>query len=172
MLVDKVAKQFDCRLKKKLFRNYEIGRARINGHTLYLVKPHTYMNRSGEIFPQLQKEIQVESVRKIIAVDNLDLEPGSVRLKQGGGTAGHNGLKSIVNAIGKSGFLRLFIGIGRPDYSSQVVSWVLSRPEGCEREALSSGIDAAASCVIDCMRMPLEKVMNEYNKKQKADSQS
>ncbi len=107
------------------FQGY-ISEGRIDSCKVILLKPQTYMNNSGQAVGLAAKFYKIESKNIVVFHDDLDIETGTVRVKQGGGTAGHNGLKSIQAHIGSADFWRVRIGIGRPQYKGQVSNYVLS----------------------------------------------
>lgn len=103
----------------------------------------------------------------IVVCDNMDLPAGQIRIRKGGSSAGHNGLKSIIAQWGSEAFIRIYIGIGRPDSSHTVVEHVLQRPDpGVEREALEAGIAQGAEALKAILDgKPLQEVMGEFNRK-------
>ncbi len=103
-----------------------ISEGRIGSQKVILLKPQTYMNNSGQSVGQVAKFYKIDSENIVVFHDELDIEPSLVRVKQGGGNAGHNGLKSIQAHLGSADFWRVRIGIGRPQYKGQVSNYVLS----------------------------------------------
>ncbi len=101
----------------------ELGHA---GHKLYLLKPNTYMNRSGQSVLAVMKYYKLGIEEVLVVHDDLDFDPGVFRLKSGGGHGGHNGLRDIIAVTGKKEFLRLRVGIGRPNGVKAVADYVLS----------------------------------------------
>ena len=95
---------------------------------LWLLQPMTYMNLSGKSVAPLARFFKIEPAEILVVHDELDLPPGQMKLKQGGGAAGHNGLKDILAQLGSPDFWRLRIGIGHPGLRSEVADWVLRRP--------------------------------------------
>jgi PTH1 family peptidyl-tRNA hydrolase len=104
---------------------------------------------------------------RIVVCDNLDLPAGQIRIRRGGSSAGHNGLKSVIDRWGSSDFLRIYVGIGRPSAGRTVVEHVLGRPEdGPEREALEAGIVRATDALIALLDgMTLQEAMVAFNRK-------
>jgi PTH1 family peptidyl-tRNA hydrolase len=100
----------------------------------------------------------------VVICDNLDLEPGRVRMKQGGGTAGHRGLASIVETLGHGDFLRLYIGVGRPS-DGDVVAHVLGVPPPEEADVYDRAVTRAADAVLALRQRPPGQVMNETNRR-------
>ncbi len=130
-----------------------------------LAEPLTYMNRSGEVMPSLLRRAGVEAEASVVVCDNLDLPVGRVRMKSGGGTAGHRGLASVVNVLGHGSFLRLYIGIGRP-VEGDVVAHVLGAPPEEEQELYAEAVSRAADAVLALRGEAPGQVMNELNRRQ------
>jgi len=117
----------------------------VAGQSVRVLKPMTFMNRSGQAVQALANFYKVEPGQILVAHDELDLEPGTVRLKIGGGHGGHNGLRDISSHISAE-FLRLRVGIGHPRNArgeSEVLDWVLKRPSSDDDEAIRGAINAA-----------------------------
>jgi PTH1 family peptidyl-tRNA hydrolase len=136
-----------------------------------LVKPRTYVNNSGHAVTAAMKHFKVRPENVLVVYDELDLPAGRLRLKAKGGTAGHNGLKSIAGALGTTDFPRLRIGIGRPHVDGQPVwdpdvvgVWVLSDPSPQEVKTLQDAVSQAASAVEMIISAGVEAAMNEVNR--------
>lgn len=113
-----------------------------------LAVPITYMNESGSALPPLLRRTSLEDLTHlVIAHDELDLEPGRLQLKMGGGLAGHNGLRSIAQTLGTQEFARLRIGIGKPPSKERGADYVLKRPTGARRAAQALDVAAAADAL-------------------------
>jgi peptidyl-tRNA hydrolase, PTH1 family len=167
-VVEEAAARLGVSLRKPLFAGYRFAHTASSPDPdvpLMLAEPLTYMNRSGEVLPRLLKRAGVESEAAVVMCDNLDLPAGRLRMKRGGGTAGHRGLASIVDALGHGNFLRLYIGIGRPE-DGDVIAHVLGSPPEAERELYAEVISRAADAVLSLRRQPPEQVMNELNRRQ------
>lgn len=132
---------------------------------MFLVKPLTYMNNSGSIFPEILARTGADLQSILVVCDTMDLPVGQCRLKRKGSAAGQKGLDSIIRRLGRQDFPRLYIGIGRPNRRSHVVEYVLSEPRGKEADALEEAIHIAADCVIRLQDEGLEKVMNVFNRR-------
>ena len=105
-----------------------------------LVKPMTYMNRSGQAVGAIAGYYRIVPAAILVVHDELDLPPGTVRLKEGGGHGGHNGLRDIESRLGTRGFARVRLGIGRPDTGMDAVDYVLQRPRAEERRLIDDAI--------------------------------
>ncbi|HET9122358.1 MAG TPA: aminoacyl-tRNA hydrolase [Acidiferrobacteraceae bacterium] len=117
-----------------------VGRCRIGSHEVFVLMPATFMNRSGESVGAFARFYKVAPEAVLVAHDELDLPLGTVRLKQGGGTGGHNGLASIEQCLGSRAFARLRLGIGRPPAGRDVIGYVLGRATRMELQELDEAI--------------------------------
>ena len=106
------------------------------GREFTMLKPSTYMNESGRSVAALLRFYKIEPAAMLVVHDELDLPPGTVRLKRGGGTGGHNGLEDIVDALGTKDFWRLRVGIGHPGHEDQVADYVLDKARRAEQDAI------------------------------------
>lgn len=162
-MIELLAEQLVLSLKKPLFRNYEYARQKVGSHSLHLVKPLTYMNRSGDIMPSLLRRKGTEKDALIVIVDNMDLPAGRVRMKANGSSAGHNGLKSIMANIETGEFYRLYIGVGRPEEGSTVVDHVLGEFSADNRKKVNAAIERCAVAFCRIGDMTLEQIAREIN---------
>ena len=118
------------------------------GHRVALAVPTTYMNDSGSAVRSLVTRFGIDEPSSVVIVhDELDLPPGTVRLKAGGGLAGHNGLRSVQSHLHSSDFLRVRIGVGKPPSAAQGASHVLRRPPKAVRELLAESVQRAADAI-------------------------
>ena len=138
MALEKLAAKKGLRLRKRCLHSYKWAVSK----DLTLVEPLTYMNNSGIIFPSLVKDEE----KIIVIVDNMDLPLGKIRIKKGGSAAGHNGLKSIISAIGPD-FIRVYVGIGRPKEGVEVVDHVLFSFTEDEMNILSPALSRASDAI-------------------------
>ncbi len=109
----------------------------------WLIKPGTFMNRSGQSVAALAGFYKIPLARILVVHDELDLPPGTARLKQGGGHGGHNGLRSLMADLGSGDFWRLRLGIGHPGHKDMVSDYVLSKPSQEDRELIEAAIARA-----------------------------
>lgn len=139
---------------------------RVNGKRLAVAFPVTFMNNSGESVRLLTRRYGIEDGEQVAVVhDELDLDPGRLKLKGGGGLAGHNGLRSITQHLGTTDFIRLRIGVGRPPASQAGRDWVLRRPSKVDREILDVAVERAADAIEMLLSEGLEPTMNQVNRK-------
>jgi PTH1 family peptidyl-tRNA hydrolase len=137
----------------------------ISGQRVVLAFPQTYMNESGHALKLLTKRYDVEDPTRIVVVqDELDLPHARVRVKEGGGLAGHNGLRSIVNHLKTDAFLRVRIGIGKPPGGKEHgADHVLKRPSKASKTELEIAIQEAADAVEMILTDGVQRAMNRYN---------
>ena len=130
---------------------------------LVLAKPQSYMNTSGGPVKQLVNAYGVDLEHLIVVHDDLDIQPGTIRVKFGGGHAGHNGLRSICDKLCSRDWYRVRIGIGRPPGRMQVVDWVLSSPKKEAAEDFAQATDLGRQAVLSLMTDGLEKTQQAFN---------
>ena len=158
-------------LAERLDANLRTGRndaavaeTRINDSRVVLAVPLTFMNESGRAAASLVKRFKFTDPERIIVVhDELDLEPGVVRVKAGGGLAGHNGLKSITSALSTQDYLRIRIGVGKPPSAARGADHVLSRIPAREREVLDVSVEIAADAVRSIVTRGAAETMQDIN---------
>ncbi len=142
-----------------------IGRARIGAEEAILAKPQTYMNESGRAVAAILRSAYAEAADLIVLHDELDLALGTVRVKTGGGHGGHNGLRSIIEHIGTADFVRVRIGIGRPEPGIDPADYVLSPFLSEERQAVPEIMARAAEAAKAIVAEGPARAMNTVNKK-------
>jgi PTH1 family peptidyl-tRNA hydrolase len=165
MLVESVARQANAELlaEKRFFGLT----ARINfaGQDLRLLIPTTFMNRSGQAISAMAAFFKIAPSEILVVHDELDLDPGIARLKQGGGHGGHNGLRDSIAALGNNNeFMRLRLGIGHPGTSDQVTAYVLSRASQTEQAGLDEAIVASLKVLPKIVQGDFAGAMNELHR--------
>jgi len=135
------------------------GRAQVGGQTVWLLAPQTFMNLSGKSVGALAKFFKIKPEEILVAHDELDIEPGQVKLKKGGSHAGHNGLRDIHAQMASADYWRLRIGVGHPGEKSEVVHWVLKKPSPDHRQAIEDGIARAIKALPQLLSGDMEKAM-------------
>lgn len=142
----------------------------VDGRRVRLLKPETFMNRSGESVAAASAFFKVPTKDVLVVHDELDLPFGQIRLKQGGGHAGHNGLKSVDSALGSSDFCRLRVGIGRPgaEFSGAAADYVLSGFAAEELKLLPDVLDEGSQALGLAIRLGLAAAMNQVNRRARA----
>ena len=144
-----------------------VAEGRLAGSAVVLARPTTYMNDSGRPLARLVRFYKQPPARLLVVHDELDLAFGVMRVKSGGGTAGHNGVASLVAHLHSKDFLRLRIGVGRPPGGRDPVDYVLSRFTSTERGELELVLQEAADAVERVIEVGAERAMNELNTRPK-----
>jgi peptidyl-tRNA hydrolase, PTH1 family len=160
--VDLLARRHNTEFRD--YRKYsgETARISIAGQDVMLLKPTTYMNRSGLSVRQLSEFFKIPPEEILVAHDELDLPVGSVRLKQGGGHGGHNGLRDTIAHIGES-FWRLRFGIGHPGNKADVIDYVLTRAPRSEEDLILEAVGTAADCMPLLFEQGAERAMTRLH---------
>jgi PTH1 family peptidyl-tRNA hydrolase len=156
---DELAGRHGAAFRSEPRHRAELARARIGDADLWLLKPMNYMNHSGGAVQSIASFYKVPLGSILVAYDELDFPAGVVRLRQGGGAAGHNGLRDVIAQMG-DGFWRLRIGIGHPGDRSQVLDYVLGRPSAEDAQSIRQGVLAAADTVPVLLREGAQIAMN------------
>jgi len=161
-LVDELARRHGAAFRPESRYQGEVARVRIEGAELWLLKPMTYMNRSGGSVRSLAAFYKVPAESVLVAYDELDFDPGVVRLKQGGGAAGHNGMRDVIAQIGDP-FWRIRIGIGHPGDRSAVLDYVLGKPSAEDARLIDEAIYAAIEALSVLLTDGPQKAMNRLH---------
>ena len=159
--LDALALALGCRLQYEAKRNAETGKAVLDGEPLLLLKPMSFMNRSGIPVVSALAYYKIEPAQMLVAHDELDLPPGTARLKFGGGHGGQNGLRDIMGQLGHGDFHRLRIGIGHPGHKDRVSPWVLGRPGKDDEPAMLRSVSEA----LDVLPLAVRGDFNEAMKR-------
>jgi PTH1 family peptidyl-tRNA hydrolase len=149
------------------FRDYrkfsgETARIAIDGHDIILLKPTTYMNRSGLSVRQLSEFYKIAPEDILVVYDELDLPVGTVRLKHGGGSGGHNGVRDTITHVGEK-FWRLRLGIGHPGNRSEVIDYVLTRAPRPEEDLILEAVSTAADVMPLLLEQGAERAMTRLH---------
>lgn len=141
----------------------ELCRIRVGIHECWVLKPGTYMNRSGQSVGAMAAYYRLGPGRILVAHDELDIPAGSVRFKTGGGAGGHNGLRDIMAVLGSRDFHRLRVGIDHPGHRDDVTDYVLSRPGRDDFEAIMTALSLASDALPEILSSDYQKVMNRLH---------
>lgn len=143
----------------------DVAEVRVDRQVLRLLKPTTFMNESGRSVGALARYFGLAPAQVLVAHDEIDLPPGTVRLKRGGGHGGHNGLRDIIPQLGGADFARLRIGVGHPGSKEQVIGYVLARADAAQRTLIDESVQRAAERFDDMIVNGLDRVMNELHRR-------
>jgi PTH1 family peptidyl-tRNA hydrolase len=163
-LVDELARRHGGNFRNESRHQGEIARVKIGGRELWLLKPTTFMNRSGGAVQSLSGFYKIAPGEILVAHDEIDLPVAALRLKEGGGHGGHNGLRDIIATLGDA-FWRLRIGVGHPGSKPEVIDYVLRRAPPDEDALLQQAVNAAADIVPVVIEQGAQKAMNRLHTK-------
>jgi len=164
-LVESLAGREGVRMKNKILLSARIGSFDSGGERVFLAKPKTYMNRSGAAADKILRKYGLGCEDLILIYDDVALEPGQLRLREGGGAGGHNGVRSVIDALGSKDFARIRIGIGAPQAGQSLTDHVLGRFRPDEDRIIELAIETGLD-MIDCLlRDGAAKAMSVFNSK-------
>ena len=160
--VDEIARQFGVEFRPETKFLGLAARVQANGMDFWMLKPSTFMNRSGQSIQALAKFYKIPVENILVVHDELDLPPGTAKLKVAGGHGGHNGLRDMIAAMGKS-FMRLRIGIGHPGHRDMVVDYVLKNASKEDRHLIDEISYQATKVIPDLVKGDSAKAMQELH---------
>lgn len=143
--IDQLAQKLGAHLVMDRAYHGHVARVQVKGESVWLLQPQTFMNLSGKSVASLARFFKIQPDQIMVAHDELDVLPGQVKVKRGGGHAGHNGLRDIHAQLGSPDYWRLRFGIGHPGDRADVAGYVLRKPPQSERELIEQSIDKALS---------------------------
>jgi PTH1 family peptidyl-tRNA hydrolase len=165
MVVDRLASVLGVTVEGKMCKAL-VGQGRINGEKVVLAKPQTYMNLSGDAVGALVNWFKLTAADLLVIYDDLDLASGKLRLRAGGGSGGHKGMQSIIQALGTDGFPRVRVGIGRPPEPGYATAdYVLGHISNDEATVLKEALSLASDAVVCTVREGIERAMNLFNRR-------
>ena len=164
LVVDVLAERLGARIKPQKGMRALVAEARDGDARIILAKPTTFMNASGAAVAELARYFKIAPADVVVVHDELDLPVAALKVKQGGGDAGHNGLKDITKALGTNGYARVRIGIGRPLAMIDSATYVLQPFDPPEEERLPAVLDRAADSIACLVRDGIQSAMAEFNR--------
>ncbi len=163
-VVDAVAARLDAAVRQKKF-NSLLGEARYQDLRVLLLKPQQFMNLSGQAVAAAAGFYKLAAGDLMVIADDLALPAGQIRMRPGGGSGGHNGLRDIIGRLGSDQFARLRVGIGSPEFGD-AADFVLSRPSAAQQAALDEAKKKAQEALLCWLANGLDAAMNRYNAKE------
>ncbi len=161
-LVDELARRHCGTFRHEGKHQAELTRVRINGEEIWLAKPMTFMNRSGGPVSSILNFYKIAPAQMLVAHDEIDLPSGTVRLKDGGGHGGHNGMRDLIAALG-DGFWRLRIGVGHPGAKGEVVDFLLTHAGKDEQRIIDETVVVGADAIEEMLRSSAQIAMNKFH---------
>ncbi len=160
--INKIADQYGIEVKKKKFDSL-YGEGKIGQEKVILLKPQTYMNLSGKAILQVVQFYKISMEEVFIIYDDMDIEPGHIKIRKKGGTGSHNGMKSVVQELQTEDFARIRVGIGKPQFKEDRINYVIGTVPEEEREKLEEGTTKAKESIIEIVKNGIDVAMNKFN---------
>lgn len=161
-VVNKLANQYEIEINRTKFDGL-YGSGIIENEKVIILKPQTFMNNSGESIIQFKNFYKLEDSQILVILDDIELEPGKIRIKRKGSAGSHNGLKSVVYFLKSEDFPRVRVGIGQPKPDVELVEHVIGPIEDEEYVELEKGIESAKDAIITIIKDGIDVAMNKYN---------
>lgn len=161
-VINNLSKKYEIEVSRNKF-NGLFGTGIIEGEKVILLKPQTYMNSSGESIIEYKNFYKLENDNILVIYDDIDIEPGEIRIRRKGSPGSHNGMKSVVHFLNSDEFPRVRIGIGRPTEEDELIEYVIGAIPDEDWEFLNKGIDKGTEAVIEIIKNGIDNAMNLYN---------
>ena len=161
-VLNEIADKYKIAISREKFEGL-YGTGEIEGEKVILLKPQTYMNLSGNSVIQFVNFYKLEMKDIIVICDDIDTDPGKIRIRKKGGPGTHNGMKSVVERLGTEDFTRVRIGVGAPEYKDDLINYVIGNITDEEYEALIVGIKKGAEAVASIIKDGIDNAMNKFN---------
>ena len=161
--INKLAKQYAIEFNKHKFKGI-YGTGMIENEKVILLKPQTYMNLSGESVIEVIQFYKINLEDIIVIYDDMDVEPGKIKIRKKGGSGSHNGMKSVIQNLNSEEFTRIRVGIGTPEDNNDRIQYVIGKISSEEdNEKLNDGTDKAKDAVIEIIKHGVDSAMNQFN---------
>ena len=160
--IDALAKKHGITLERRN-RSAIVGEGEIEDHRVILVKPRTFVNRSGAAINYLTARYAAPIDKLLIVCDDINLPPGKLRMRRKGSAGGHNGIKSVIEAAGSQGFPRLRIGVGRPPVGTGQIEHVIGPMDPQDREVVDEAVERAAAAIECLLTEGIDEAMSRFN---------
>lgn len=160
--INNIAKNNNISISKTKFKAlYETGI--IQNQKVILLKPQTYMNASGESIKEVYDFYNIKPEELIVIYDDIDIAKGKIKLRKKGGPGSHNGMKSVIQELGITDFTRIRVGIGQPEFKSDMINYVIGKVPEEEQKILQEGTQKAAEAVEEIIKNGIDIAMNKFN---------
>lgn len=161
-VINKLSEKYDIDVTKSKFKAL-YGSGVIEGEKVILLKPQTFMNLSGEAVDEVVNFYKIELDDILVIYDDMDIEPGKIRIRKSGSPGTHNGMKSVTSYLKTNNFSRVRVGIGKPEENMNVIEYVIGGISKDEKEKLEEGINKATNAIIEILKTNIDIAMNKYN---------
>lgn len=161
-VINELAKENEINVNKSKFNGlYGIGN--IKNEKVILLKPQTYMNLSGKSIAQVVNFYKIPMENVLVIYDDIDVEPGKIKIRKKGSSGSHNGMKSVVAELQTEDFARIRVGIGKPKYKDDMINYVIGAIPEEEKELLEEGTTKAAKAMTSIIKEGIDIAMNKFN---------
>jgi len=164
-VINKIAKECEVSISQSKFKGLYASHI-INGEKVVLLKPQTYMNLSGDSIIEFKNFYKIPNENIIVIYDDIDLEPGKIRIRKKGSAGTHNGMESVIQKLQTEDFIRVRVGIGKPEHKGDLINYVINSISKEEKESLQIGVDKAAEAVLSILKEGIDIAMNKFNGKE------
>ena len=161
-VINRIAEKYGIEVNKKKFDGL-YGDGMIENKKVILLKPQTYMNLSGKSIIQAVNFYKIPLENIIVIYDDVDVEPGLIRIRKKGSSGSHNGMKSVVEELRTEDFARIRVGIGKPKYDGDMINYVIGAIPEEEIEKLNEGVNKGAEALIEILKNNIDIAMNKFN---------
>lgn len=161
-VINQLAKKYEISMNRKKFEGI-YGDGKIKDQKVILLKPQTYMNASGKSIIQFMHFYKLQPENVIVIYDDMDVEPGRIKIRKQGGPGSHNGMKSVIHEIQSQEISRIRVGIGRPEEQNQMIEYVIGEITSEEEKNLEEGVEKAKEAIGAILEIGIDKAMNQYN---------
>ena len=160
--INKIAQKYNIDVTKKKFKGI-YGTGIIEGKKVILLKPQTYMNSSGDSIIEVMDYYGIEAEDLIVIYDDMDIEKGIMKIRKKGGPGSHNGMKSVIENLQTTEFVRIRVGIGRPEHAQDRINFVIGKIPEEEQKILEVGVQKAADAIPVIITEGIDNAMNKCN---------
>ncbi|MBP3502629.1 MAG: aminoacyl-tRNA hydrolase [Clostridia bacterium] len=161
-VINEIADKYKIAISREKF-NGLYGSGEIEGEKVILLKPQTFMNLSGDSVVEFVNFYKIDINNVIVVYDDIDTNPGSIRIRKKGGPGTHNGMKSVVFRLNSEDFPRVRVGIGMPEHKNDLTNYVIGNIQDEDYETLKIGIEKASEAVSSIIKDGIDNAMNKYN---------
>ena len=160
--INKLANEYNIKINKNKFKGL-CGSGIIENEKVILLKPQTYMNLSGESIKEAMAFYKIKSENIIVIYDDIDIEPGIIKIRKKGGPGGHNGMKSVISEIDTQNFPRIRIGIGKPENKGQLIEYVIGKMPQTDKDILEKVTILGKEAILEIIKNGVDIAMNKFN---------
>ena len=160
--INKLANEYNIKINKNKFKGL-CGNGIIENEKVILLKPQTYMNLSGESIKEAMAFYKIKSENIIVIYDDIDIEPGVIKIRKKGGPGGHNGMKSVISEIDTQNFPRIRIGIGKPENKGQLIEYVIGKMPQTDKDILEKATILGKEAILEIIKNGVDIAMNKFN---------